>query len=140
VTLISGGNDGVEVETEDGNKRGPYGNVQVYVKHDGEDTTPQLTRYHPEIMEPADKLPSDLSCAELAQSGAPQLLFTNLAVASAICNAAWLLMCDALHYAELALDIGDGAMQPLPLPLGGKAAAGGPVPGIGLGGRTDWGS
>jgi molybdopterin/thiamine biosynthesis adenylyltransferase len=72
VTLISGGN-----ELEDGN-------VQLYVRKDGADLTPSLCKYHPEIANPDDKLPEEMSCEELAQSD-PQLYFTNLSVATIMC-------------------------------------------------------
>ena len=72
VTLISGGN-----EFEDGN-------VQIYVRKEGEDLTPDLCAYHPEIADPDDKLPEEMSCEELAASD-PQLYFTNLGVATLMC-------------------------------------------------------
>ena len=72
VILISGGND-----YEDGN-------VQIYVRKDGEDLTPDLCSYHPEIAEPEDKLPEEMSCEELANSS-PQLYFANLGAATLMC-------------------------------------------------------
>jgi molybdopterin/thiamine biosynthesis adenylyltransferase len=74
VTLISGGN-----EFEDGN-------VQIYVKKGGQDITPDLCAYHPEIANPEDRLPEEMGCEELSQS-APQLYFTNLYVATLMCCA-----------------------------------------------------
>lgn len=74
VTLISGGN-----EFEDGN-------VQIYVRKGGQDVTPDLCSYHPEIANPEDRLPEEMGCEELAQS-APQLYFTNLYVATLMCCA-----------------------------------------------------
>jgi len=72
VILISGGNDFTD------------GNVQLYVRKDGKDLTPDLCKYHPEIAEPDDKLPSEMSCEELAVSE-PQLYFANLGVATIMC-------------------------------------------------------
>ena len=69
VLLISGGN---ELES---------GNVQVYFRREGKDVTPSLTCYHPEIENPQDKSPDEMSCEELSKSE-PQLLFTNLTVAT----------------------------------------------------------
>lgn len=69
VLLISGGN---ELEN---------GNVQVYLRREGKDLTPSLTCYHPEIDNPQDKSPDEMSCEELSKSE-PQLLFTNLTVAT----------------------------------------------------------
>lgn len=72
VTIISGGNEFTD------------GNVQVYVRKDGKDLTPDLCKYHPEIANPDDKLPTEMSCEELAASE-PQLYFTNLGVATIMC-------------------------------------------------------
>ena len=72
VTLISGGNELLD------------GNVQVYVRKDGADVTPDIAAYHPEIANPDDKLPDEMSCEELSQSE-PQLYFTNLGVATIMC-------------------------------------------------------
>jgi hypothetical protein len=115
VCLISGGNDGVESAPDGASSRGTYGNVQIYLKRDGIDRSPSLVRYHPEIAQPTDHLPGDKSCTELVAS-VPQILFTNLAVASAMLNTLLLHLGGALHYGELALDIADGLMRPVPLP------------------------
>lgn len=72
VTLISGGNEFTD------------GNVQIYVRRDGRDLTPDLCAYHPEISNPEDKLPDEMSCDELSHSD-PQLYFTNLGVATIMC-------------------------------------------------------
>lgn len=115
VCLISGGNDGIEAGADHPRNRGTYGNCQIYIRHDGVDLSPALTRYHPEIRRPTDKHPQDKNCSELVRS-VPQILFTNLATASAVLNAFWLYCCKALHYSELAFDIADGLMAPVPLP------------------------
>ncbi len=110
VTLISGGNDGVE----DG-LRGTYGNVQVHVRRDGRDQTAPLDRFHPEIAAPTDRQPQDVSCLELVLAGVPQISFVNLAVASAMCNALLRLMTpnvDEPMYDEVNLDIVDGVCVP----------------------------
>ena len=111
VCLISGGNDGVGRDASGRMLRGTYGNVQIYLRRGGKDVTPPLTRNHPEIQKPSDRLPTEKSCTELVVSF-PQILFTNLMVASAILNAFWLHLCNTLHYSELALDIADGLMRP----------------------------
>jgi hypothetical protein len=107
VTLFSGGNEGVDPPRE----RGTYGNVQVYLRKDGRDVTAPLTRFHPEIANPKGKLPTDASCAELAVS-TPQILFTNLAVASAMLNAFFAWTCGRLGYQEVKLDVLEGRMLP----------------------------
>jgi hypothetical protein len=118
VALFSGGNDGVEPPRQ----LGTYGNVQVYLRRDGRDVTVPLTRFHPEIASPTGKLPSQMSCVELAQS-VPQVLFTNLAVASAMLNAFFAYTCGRLHYQEVKLDVLEARMLPqLPLPAEGLPA------------------
>jgi len=72
ITLISGGNELTD------------GNVQLFVRKGGKDLTPDLCAYHPEIANPEDKLPDEMSCEELSQSE-PQLFFTNLGVATLMC-------------------------------------------------------
>ena len=72
ILLISGGNEWVD------------GNIQIYSRKEGKDVTPRLTDYHPEISNPADQSPDEMSCEELSQSD-PQLLFTNLSVATLMC-------------------------------------------------------
>ncbi len=109
--LISGGNDAVGPDSNGTVRPGTFGNVQVYLRQGGVDRTPALTRYHPEIANPTDRLPTDLSCTELAVS-VPQILFANLAVASAMLNTLWLYLCGELHYAELVVDIAAGRMRP----------------------------
>ena len=120
ICLISGGNDGVGKDSSGAVRRGTYGNVQIYVRRKGKNLTPSLTEHHPEIANPADKLPGDQSCTELVTS-TPQILFANLAVASAMLNTLFLYLSGALHYAELSFDIADGLMRPvMPLSLACK--------------------
>ncbi|MCX5892677.1 MAG: ThiF family adenylyltransferase [Deltaproteobacteria bacterium] len=104
LTLISGGND-----YEDGN-------IQVYLRRDGRDLTPRLSRYHPEIARPQDRHPAELSCEELMAAGAPQLLFTNLMVASLMLNAFYALRLDLPGYCEVYLDIRQNLSRPVSRP------------------------
>lgn len=69
ILLISGGNEYID------------GNVQIYLRKNGIDITPSLTDYHPEIENPEDKSPHEMSCEELSVHE-PQLLFTNSTVAN----------------------------------------------------------
>ena len=75
--LVSGGNDYSD------------GNVQVFIREDGKSTTPPLTHLHPEIEDPQDKNPSEMSCEELAESGSPQLIFTNLLASAWMLTTFW---------------------------------------------------
>ena len=115
ITLLSGGNDGVEQTASGKLRRGTFGNVQIYLRRNGVDASPSLTRYHPEIAEPADKLPTDKSCTDLIAS-VPQILFANMTVATCLLNTLLLQLSGALHYSELAFDIADGLMRPTPIP------------------------
>ena len=101
VVLISGGNDLSD------------GNVQIYVRQNGCDVTLPLTRFHPEIADPKDKSPAEMSCEELAAASAPQLLFMNLTVASAMLNAFYAWRAGRLSYGEAYLDIVEGRAQPV---------------------------
>jgi hypothetical protein len=111
ICLISGGNDGVGEDSSGTFARGTYGNVQIYVRLHGNDITPSLVEHHLEIANPVDHLPSDLSCTELVTS-TPQILFANLAVASAMLNTLLLHLAGVLHYGELSFDIAEGLMRP----------------------------
>jgi hypothetical protein len=122
VCLISGGNDGVGEDGSGRMLRGTYGNCQIHVREGGADVTPPLTHLHPEIREPADRLPTSASCTELAGS-VPQILFANLTVAATMLNTLWLHLCGGLHYGEVCFDIAEALMRPvLPLPLGRPAS------------------
>ena len=107
VALFSGGNDGIE----DG-KTGTYGNIQIYLRSGGRDVTNCLSRFHPEIAKPKDRLPTEQGCMEAAAS-APQLIFTNAAVAVAMLGAFYTWHCGCLSYEEVYLDILTGKMVPV---------------------------
>ena len=102
VTLISGGNELTD------------GNVQVFARREGQNLTTPLTGFHPEIARPADRSPADLGCDVLLAEGEPQLLFTNLAVASAMLSA-WYgaIELGRLGYDEVYLDITAARMVPV---------------------------
>jgi hypothetical protein len=92
IVLISGGNEWSD------------GNVQIHVKREGEDLTSPLTRFHPEIEAAADET-TLFSCDDHARAGDPQLLFTNLMVASHMLNTFYALTKGELSYEELYFDI-----------------------------------
>lgn len=107
VTLFSGGNEGVDPPRENGT----YGNVQIAVRRNGRDLTAPLTRFHPEIANPAGKLPTDMNCVESAAS-TPQILFANMTVAVAALNAFFAYSCGRLSYQEVTFDILEARMLP----------------------------
>ena len=117
VCVISGGNDGVGRDSAGRELRGTAGNCQIYIRRDGVDVTPSLTAYHAEIEQPADKLPDDVGCLDLIERGVPQIVFTNLMVASTMLNTLWLYLCGGLHYGEVAFDIAEALMRPIRLPV-----------------------
>lgn len=94
ITVISGGNEYTD------------GNAQLYKREDGKNVTAALDEYHPEIEFPEDQSPEDMSCEELSHSE-PQLLFTNLTVATIMC---WMFYAihkekDVTRFAEVYFDI-----------------------------------
>jgi hypothetical protein len=105
--VFSGGNDGVE-----NGKSGTYGDVQIYLRRNGRNVTNPLSRFHPEIARPADRLPTDIGCTA-ALASAPQLLFTNAAVATAMLNAFYAWRTGALDYEEVYLDVLTGRTVPV---------------------------
>jgi hypothetical protein len=115
ICVISGGNDGVGPDSGGIYRRGSYGNVQVYIRRGGRDVSPSLTAFHKEIDGAAVQSAADRHCTD-SLGAVPQLLFTNLMAASAICNTLWLYLCEALHYSELGFDIVDARMRPLGIP------------------------
>jgi molybdopterin/thiamine biosynthesis adenylyltransferase len=78
VVLVSGGNEYTD------------GNVQVFVRRQGQDSTCRLEKYHPELASPRDKAPYEMSCEELSASS-PQLIFANLTAATLMLNAFYAL-------------------------------------------------
>lgn len=74
--LISGGNDAIDEKT---GQDGTEGAVLVHFRVNGQNLTPPITRHHTHIAQPADQLPNDTGCSELALSQ-PQLAATNFLV------------------------------------------------------------
>ncbi len=94
VTLINGGND----ETD--------GNVQLVRRRDGSSVDGSLTEIHPEIGRAAavEVMPGT-GCAALAAER-PQLVVTNLMVASAMLNCLWAVTEQgSVPYSEVYLDV-----------------------------------
>jgi len=125
VVLISGGNDGVAPPAQ----RGTYGNVQIAIRRENRECTVPITRYHPEIGGATGKLPDEQECGEMVAS-TPQILFTNLAVASAMLNTLFAYSCGRLGHQEVQFDILEARMLPqfplaksdLPQPLPSPSA------------------
>jgi hypothetical protein len=110
VTRIRQGAFGVNCEP----RNSPSSSHRVFVRKEGADITAPLARFHPEIAEPKD-LPPSVSCEALAAASAPQILFTNLAAASAMCGAFYRLLrtdLDEPMHDEACFDILDARMVP----------------------------
>ena len=109
VVLISGGNEGVDPPRE----MGTYGNVQIAVRRAGQNLTAPITRFHPEIAQAKGSPPSEMDCIQQAAS-TPQILITNLAVATAMLCAFLSFVCDPDRpaYQEIQLDVLDARMLP----------------------------
>lgn len=107
VTLISGGNDYTD------------GNVIYYNRVDGEDITKSPTELYKEIANPQDKNPGELTeeqrqgCARETETS-PQLLFTNLAIASSMCNVFYAHEQGKAKFEQVYLDIVTQKMRPTP--------------------------
>ena len=92
VTLISGGND----ETD--------GNVQLVRRRDGWSVDGHLTEIHPEIGTAPEEEPRGDGCQVMAAER-PQLLVTNLMVASAMLSCLWQIReRGSVPYSEVYLD------------------------------------
>lgn len=98
--LVSGGNDYHD------------GNVQVHVRKDGKDVTPPITYLHPEIDEPQDKNPAEMSCEERAAAGSPQLQFANVKVATEMMGAFYSATTEDPRYSEVYFDLKRGTQLP----------------------------
>jgi molybdopterin/thiamine biosynthesis adenylyltransferase len=94
VTLISGGND----ETD--------GNVQLVRRRDGVSVDGHLIEIHPEIgLAASSEVMPGTGCAALAAER-PQLVVTNLMVASAMLNCLWAVTEQgSVPYSEVYLDV-----------------------------------
>jgi molybdopterin/thiamine biosynthesis adenylyltransferase len=99
-TLISGGND----ETD--------GNVQLVRQRNGVGLDGTLSEIHPEIATATDGPASGEGCAARVAER-PQLLVTNLMVASAMLNCLW-AVCEtgSAPYSEVYLDVVQNAARP----------------------------
>jgi len=101
VTLINGGND----ETD--------GNVQLVRRRDGYSVDGHLTEIHPEIGLAAEtEVMPGAGCAAIAAER-PQLVVTNLMVASAMLNCLWAVIeHGSPPYSEVFLDVIANAARP----------------------------
>jgi molybdopterin/thiamine biosynthesis adenylyltransferase len=97
ITIISGGNELID------------GNIQVFVRQNGENVTASLTEFHKEIREPRDENPAYAQQRESwdgKNHSAPQLLITNFNVAALMLNAFHAFLIGELgKYDEVHFDI-----------------------------------
>lgn len=109
IIVICGGNDLTD------------GNVQVFIRCNGQDVTQSLGDVHPEIAHPADRSPHKMSCEELAALSSPQLFFANESVALLMCWVFWHVaensaFLRAPAFAELFFDMEIGRVNSFPRP------------------------
>lgn len=104
VTLISGGNDFID------------GNVIYYRRKSGKDVTKAPTDLYPEIANPQDKIPgiTKTQSCETQLEANPQLLFTNLAIASCMCNVYYAHEQGRANFEQVYLDIVTQRARPAP--------------------------
>ncbi len=80
IVLISAGNELTD------------GNAQAYIRKEGKDITVPLERFHPEIANPADRNPGDMSCEERAKMlSSRQIILANICAAWLMFRAFWLV-------------------------------------------------
>lgn len=107
VVLISGGNDLTD------------GNVIRYVRRNEQDISRSPTLLFPSIANPTDRNPGTLSDAErlgceTEAIASPQLLFTNLAAASCMCNVFYAEEQGNADFEQVFFDISTHCMRPKP--------------------------
>ena len=106
VTLISGGNDLTD------------GNVVCYLRKDGKDATRSLTDLHPRIADPQDTNPGEAirsrSGCQQQTADSPQLLFTNLAIASMMLNCYRKCEQEKVNFHQVYVDIETLKSRPSP--------------------------
>lgn len=99
-TYISGGNDLTD------------GNMQVVRRRDGKSLDPSLQEVHPEIAAAVEKPDWTPGCDQMLNA-APQIIVTNLMVASSMLNAVWSVFEDKdLPYSEVYVDVEVNAAVP----------------------------
>jgi molybdopterin/thiamine biosynthesis adenylyltransferase len=99
--LFSGGNEMTD------------GNIQVFIRKDGENVTlPLASKYHEEILYPRDKSPDEMSCEELGESE-PQLCLANNMIATLMANAFYGYLEGKNSYDEAYMDIIMNAVRPI---------------------------
>ena len=107
VTLISGGNDYTD------------GNVILYSRKDGKDVGKPPTKLYAKIAKPEDKNPGSiteterLGCQQEAVTN-PQLLFTNLAIASTMLNCYYANEQGKANFEQVYVDIVTQRSRPVP--------------------------
>lgn len=104
VVLISGGNELTD------------GNIQTYIKCDGLEICPPITYMHPEIANPDDSNPGEMSCEELSRSvSGKQIIFTNFMAAACMLDAFFLIEEGRLDdVGEMFFDLLTGSVKKIP--------------------------
>lgn len=94
------------------------GNVQTYIRRNGQDVTKSLSEVHTEIANPQGKARYQMSCEEMAAASAPQLFFANDFCSTLMCIMFYLIVevegfLDKPTIGELYFDMLIGRVQPM---------------------------
>jgi len=98
-----------------GNDDDLSGSTYHYMRRDGKDVTDHPAEYHPELLNPSDRNPGELSCQERAElEGGTQLLATNMAVAAFLLGRTQKVIVDGEEdtESEIKFDLGLGMSLP----------------------------
>jgi molybdopterin/thiamine biosynthesis adenylyltransferase len=102
--------DNIDVFTG-GNDDALFGSIYHYQRRDGKDITDHPSEMHPELIDPPDRNPGELSCHERAKlKGGTQTLAANMAVASYLLGRTCKVILDGEEdmESEIMFDIGAG--------------------------------
>lgn len=100
VVILSGGNEVT------------HGNVQIFIRRNGENITPPLANeLHPEIVKPADMHPLAAGCMQMLPE-TPQVIFANNTAATILLNAFYAYLQGAPMDGEIYFDILGGSVRP----------------------------
>ncbi|NTU99146.1 hypothetical protein HGA64_04040 [Candidatus Falkowbacteria bacterium] len=106
VVLISGGVD----ENHD-----KEGDVCIFIRRNGNDSTPDMTYKHPEIANPKDKAPFEMGCDEVIKSH-PARLGTVLAVVSWMMSTFMNYLEGSIDYYEIYFDTSSAKVRKVLIP------------------------
>jgi molybdopterin/thiamine biosynthesis adenylyltransferase len=105
VCLISGGNELLD------------GNAQIVMRSSGEYVTKRMSDVHPEMMNPTDKSPDEMSCEEL-QHSQPQIGIVNAGISDVMRRMFFGLINKGINYYETYVNFNNGNIRNVQLENG----------------------